>query len=238
MPSLVVVSQIDGYRVFEINKERVVIGRGEDADLMLPNISVSRHHAEVSIKGNQAYIKDLDSSNGTVLNGKRVESAELSSGDEIVLGKFHLAYMGDGADDRFFKGRYLEYMLKYDATPNRGVDDSTFSISPEQLRKKQLIDHRMRSAKLVLNKNSTRFWFPEDRGLTMGGGGMIPVEGMFTGGVVAEITWDGKAHVLNKRARLLKVLVNEQPKSEHPLQNGDRIRVGETNFRYEVPPMD
>ena len=238
MPSLVVVSQIDGYRVFEINKDRVIIGRGEDADLMLPNISVSRHHAEVSINGDQAYIKDLDSSNGTVLNGKRVQHAELSSGDEIVLGKFHLAYMGDGPNDRFFKGRYLEYMRKYDATPTRGVDDSTFSISPEQLRQKQVIDHRMRSAKLVLNKNSSRFWFPEDRGLTMGGGGMIPVEGMFTGGVVAEITWDGTAHVLNKRARLLKVMVNEQPKSEHPLQHGDRIRIGETNFRYEVPPMD
>ena len=238
MPSLVVISQIDGYRVFDINKDRIVIGRGEDADLMLPNISVSRHHAEVSIQGNQAFIQDLDSSNGTVLNGKRVADAELSSGDEIVLGKFHLAYMGDGPEDRFFKGRYLEYMLKYDATPNRGVDDSTFSISPEQLRKKQHIDHRMRSAKLVLNKNSTRFWYPEDRGLSLGGGGMIPVEGMFTGGVVAEITWNGNVHVLHTRARLLKVLVNEQPKSEHPLQNGDRVRVGETNFRYEVPPMD
>ena len=79
MPSLVVISQIDGYRVFDINKDRIVIGRGEDADLMLPNISVSRHHAEVSIQGNQAFIQDLDSSNGTVLNGKRVGDAELSS---------------------------------------------------------------------------------------------------------------------------------------------------------------
>ncbi len=238
MPSLVVISQVDGYRVFEISKQRIVIGRGEDADLMLPNISVSRHHAEVFITDGRARIKDLDSSNGTVLNGKRIDESELGSGDEIVLGKFHLAYMGDGAEDRFFKGRYLEYMLKYDATPSRGGDDSTFSISPEELRKKQLIDHRMRSAKLVLNKNPSQFWFPEDRGLTLGGGGMISVEGMFTGGVVAEITWNGKAHVLHKRARLLKVLVNEQPNSEHALQSGDRVRVGDTNFRYEVASMD
>jgi len=229
---------VDGYRVFEINQERVIIGRGEDADLMLPNISVSRHHAEVSLRDNRAVIKDLDSSNGTVVNGRRIESVQLSSGDEIRLGKFNLAYMGDGVDDRFFKGRYLEYMLKYTATPVRGVDDSTFSMTPEQLRNKQSIEHRMRSAKLVLNKNSTRFWFPEDRGLTLGGGGMVPVEGMFTGGVVAEIVWNGKGHVLHKRARLIKVLVNEQPKSEHVLQSGDRVRVGETNFRYEVPKME
>ena len=238
MPSLVVISQVDGYRVFEINKERIVIGRGEDADLMLPNISVSRHHAEVSIKGHKAYLQDLNSSNGTLLNGKRVQEAQLKSGDEIALGKFRLAYMGDGTEDRFFKGRYLEYMLKYDATANRGVNDSTFSMSPEEIRKKQIIEHRMRSAKLVLNKNSTQFWFPEDRGLTLGGDGMIPVEGLFTGGVVAEITWNGKTHILHKRARFLKVMVNDQSKSEHPLQSGDRVRVGGTNFRYEIAPMD
>ena len=238
MPSLVVISQVDGYRVFEISRERIVIGRGEDADLMLPNISVSRHHAEVFIEGNKTFLKDLDSSNGTLLNGKTVQEAELRSGDEIGLGKFRLAYMGDGTDDRFYRGRYLEYMLKYDATANRGVNDSTFSMSPEEIRQKQLIEHRMRSAKLILNKNPSQFWFPEDRGLTLGGGGMIAVEGMFTGGVVAEITWNGKAHFLHKRARLLKVMVNEQPKSEHQLQSGDRIRVGDTNFRYEVSSME
>ena len=238
MPSLVVVSHIDGYRVFPITKDSVIIGRGEDSDLLLPNISVSRHHAEVSLKNGEVTIKDLDSSNGTILNGKPVTVASLTSGDEIVLGKFQLAYMGDGAEDRFFKGRYLEYMLKYDASPGRGVDDSTFSISPEELRRKQMESHRMSSAKLVLTKNPTQFWFPEDRGLTMGGEGMIAVDGLFTGGIVAEITWNGKGHILSKRGRLIKVRINDKSTLENVLQNGDRICVGATTFRYEVPPID
>ena len=238
MPNLVVVSQIDGYRVFQITKDRVIIGRGEDADLLLPNISVSRHHAELLLENGQATIKDLDSSNGTILNGKSVSVASLMSGDEIVLGKFQLAYMGDGAEDRFFKGRYLEYMLKYDASPTRGVDDSTFSISPEELRRKQIEAHRMSSAKLILTKNPSQFWFPEDRGLTMGGGGMIAVDGLFTGGIVAEINWNGKGHMLSKRARLVKVQINEKSSLDNLLENGDRILVGGTTFRYEVPPMD
>lgn len=238
MPSLVIFSQIDGYRVFDITQESVIIGRGEDTNLLLPNISVSRHHAKLSFKDGKATIQDLDSSNGTLVNGKAITRADLKSGDQISLGKFRLAYMGDGTDDRFFQGRYLEYMLKYDAAPIRGMDDSTFSMSPEQLRRKQAESHRMRSAKLVLNKNTSQFWFPENRGLTLGGAGMIDVDGLFTGGVVAEITWNGKSHVLHKQARLLKVHVNEKPVSEHVLQNGDRVRVGDSHFRYEVPPMD
>ena len=238
MPSLVVVSHIDGYRVFQITQDTVIIGRGEDADLLLPNISVSRHHAEVAVKNGQVTIKDLESSNGTIVNGKSVTVAQLNSGDEIVLGKFQLAYMGDGAEDRFFKGRYLEYMLKYDASPGRGLDDSTFSISPEELRRKQMESHRMSSAKLVLTKNPSQFWFPEDRGLTMGAEGMIAVDGWFTGGIVAEITWNGKGHILTKHARLVKAQVNEASNLDKLLQNGDRIRVGGTTFRYEVPPME
>ena len=237
MPSLVVVSQVEGYRLFEIYKDKVVIGRGDDADLVLPNISVSRHHAQLVLEGSQATLQDLNSSNGTLVNGKKSEAVVLVSGDEITLGKFNLVYIGDGPDDRFYKGRYLEYMLKYDPSPSRGGDDATFSISASQLLKQRAENHRMRSAKWVLTKNPSKFWYPEDRGLTMGDGGMIPVEGLFTGGVVAEVAWNGRSHVLHKRARLLKVLVNEKPTSEQPLRNGDRVRVGDTGFRYEIPPM-
>ena len=189
------------------------------------------------VKGSQASIQDLNSSNGTRVNGKKIETVVLKSGDEIAVGKFNLVFIGDGPDDRFYKGRYLEYMLRYDPSRSVGGDDATFSISASELRKQQTEGHRMRSAKWVLTKNPSQFWYPEDRGLSMGDGGMIEVEGWFTGGVVAEVSWNGRTHVLHKRARLLKVLVNEKSISEHPLQNGDRVRVGDTGFRYEVPPM-
>lgn len=234
MPKLVILSQIDGYRVFELSQEQTVIGRGEDADMLLPNISVSRHHAQVLLSDGVASIEDLQSSNGTVVNGNKVEGCVLTSGDEIVLGKFSLVYMGDGPEDRFYNGRYLEYMLRYDAGPARGMEDSTFAISPEQLRRQQAEAFKMRNAKLVLLTNPSRFWHPEDRGITIGDDGMIKVEGMFTGGVVAEISWDGKAHVLHKRGRLIKVSINEQATSEQRLSSGDRIRIGNTGFRYEL----
>ncbi len=233
MPRIVILNQAEGCRVFDIEKDKVVIGRGDDADLMLPNISVSRHHAQLLWDGHTCSIEDLGSSNGTMVNGRTVEGAILGSGDEILLGKFNLVYMGDGPDDRFYKGRFLEYMVRYDAKA-RNFDDSTFAMSPAQLRQMQDEVNKMRNARLVLVTNQARFWHPEDRSLTFGGDGMIPVEGMFSGGVVADVSWDGKNHVLNKQGRMIKVTVNEQAVTSQPLRSGDRVRIGNSSFRYEL----
>jgi len=233
MPRLVILNQVEGFRVFDLENEKTVIGRGDDADLMLPNISVSRHHAQISLESGLATIVDLQSSNGTIVNGQRVTTAPLSSGDEILLGKFNIVYMGDGLEDRFYKGRYLEYMLKYDAKP-RTFDDSTFAMSPEQIQQMQDDAAKMRNGRMILITNSNRYWHPEDRVLTFGDGGMVTVEGMFTGGVVAEVSWDGKHHVLRKQARLLKLLVNDEPVAERRLRHGDRVRIANSSFRYEI----
>lgn len=233
MPRLVIVNQAEGLRVYDIEQTNTVMGRGEDADLILPNISVSRHHAQISWDGQTAALSDLKSSNGTMVNGERVDSATLKSGDEIVLGKFTMVFMGDGADNRFYKGRYLEYMVKYN-TEARSFDDSTFAMSPAQLQKMQEEAHTMRNARLILITNSNRYWHPEDQTLTFGDGGMVRIEGLFTGGVVADVTWNGKHHVIQKHARMTKVVVNEESVTTRPLRNGDRVRIGNTGFRYEV----
>jgi len=233
MPRLVILNQVEGFRIFDLEKEKVVIGRGDDADLMLPNISVSRHHAQILQDDQTSTIEDLGSSNGTLVNGQSVERAVLNSGDEILLGKFNLVYMGDGPDSRFYKGRYLEYMARYDAK-SRTFDDSTFAMSPAQLQQMQDEVNKMRNARLVLQSNPNRFWHPEDRPLTFGGDAMVAVEGMFSSGVIADVTWDGKHHVVNKLGRMIKVSVNDEGVTNRPLRHGDRVRIGSTKFRYEV----
>lgn len=233
MPRLLILSQLEGDRVFDLSEDNTVIGRGDDATLILANISVSRHHAEIVLGEEKALIKDLGSSNGTRVNGKTVQEAELSNGDEIMLGKYNLVFVGDGPDGRFYKGRYVEYMVKY--SPNqRNLDDSTFAMSPAQIQQLQADANKAKSARMVLAKNTTRFWHPEVRPLTFGDQGMVQVEGMFTGGVVAEIDWDGKNHILTKQARLLKVLVNDQAVTSRVLRSGDSVRIGNTSFYYEV----
>jgi hypothetical protein len=65
-------------------------GRNLEATLFLDDITVSRHHAAFLSEGGRLWVEDLGSTNGTYVNGKRVDRGELSSGDEVIIGRFHL----------------------------------------------------------------------------------------------------------------------------------------------------
>jgi predicted component of type VI protein secretion system len=76
---------VDG-KTHELLKERVVLGRSRDADIRVADLNVSRKHAEVRQRGDECVVVDLGSTNGTLVNGKRVERARLREGDVITLG--------------------------------------------------------------------------------------------------------------------------------------------------------
>jgi DNA-binding winged helix-turn-helix (wHTH) protein len=66
-----------------------VIGRAPDAAITIPSMKASRHHARINITGGSASLEDLDSKNGTFLNGKRIQQElPLNSGDLIGIGTF------------------------------------------------------------------------------------------------------------------------------------------------------
>ena len=66
------------------------IGRADDNDLLIPDRTVSSYHARIFTYLEAAYIEDLGSTNGTYLNGKRVQKHTLRAGDIIRLGKCEL----------------------------------------------------------------------------------------------------------------------------------------------------
>jgi len=90
-------------REISIPKEDFLIGRGIDCDLRVNDEDVSRHHCMIRLRGKEATLSDLGSSNGTFVNGKRVLSqVTLASGDEIRLGKYRfLMDLGDNPQGVF-----------------------------------------------------------------------------------------------------------------------------------------
>lgn len=73
--------------------DRVRIGRHPDSEFFLDDVTVSRRHAELGRDGDRFVIKDAGSLNGTYVNDERVESAELTSGDEVRIGKYVIAFI-------------------------------------------------------------------------------------------------------------------------------------------------
>lgn len=89
MPYLVIKKNEEIVSEFEIHTTPFKIGRLPDNDILLPDISVSREHCVIFEEGNEYYIRDLESTNGTFLNTVRiVNPAKLKDGDVIEIGEY------------------------------------------------------------------------------------------------------------------------------------------------------
>ncbi len=73
-----------------VERDWVVIGRGRSADVVISDPTISRAHAAIGYDGEEFFLEDLGSTNGTAVNGKREPRLKLRSGDEIQLGKLLL----------------------------------------------------------------------------------------------------------------------------------------------------
>jgi pSer/pThr/pTyr-binding forkhead associated (FHA) protein len=92
-PALVI--RAGGGRVgesFPIDGERMCIGRRPDCEVFLDDITVSRDHALLIRRGDQWYLDDCGSLNGTYVNRSRIESHRLEEGDEVQIGKYKLSF--------------------------------------------------------------------------------------------------------------------------------------------------
>lgn len=90
---------LDGLLLKEIPlaKERTTIGRKPHNDIQIDNLAISGEHAVILTLINDSFLEDLNSTNGTFVNGQAVKKHFLQDGDVIELGKYHLKYLGEGA---------------------------------------------------------------------------------------------------------------------------------------------
>jgi FHA domain-containing protein len=87
----IVTLTMDGVR-HEVDKRRFVLGRSKDCDIQLADPNASRRHAELRQEGSAYWLIDLDSTNGSQVNGRRTARAKLESGDTITVGSTDLVF--------------------------------------------------------------------------------------------------------------------------------------------------
>jgi general secretion pathway protein A len=78
---------------FVLRQPRNVIGRGPECQVVIDHKFLSRHHAVITREAGAWTLRDLNSTNGTRVNGRRVERWQLSDGDEITVGKHRLVFV-------------------------------------------------------------------------------------------------------------------------------------------------
>jgi len=84
---------------YELNQERVTIGRKAENEIPIDNLAVSGKHALLITILDDSFLEDLGSTNGTYVNGKLIKKHALKNGDVIAIGKHELKYVNDAAGD-------------------------------------------------------------------------------------------------------------------------------------------
>ena len=96
-------------KIFNLIKQHNIIGRVEDADICLDSPTVSRKHAEIRFDNrNGIFIKDLNSSNGTYVNGKKITETDLQEGDIFSIGIYKLKVASLSKHDTIFFQRMMD----------------------------------------------------------------------------------------------------------------------------------
>ena len=95
MPRLRFTIGNDTGQVIRVPAEGLVLGRGPDADVQVNDPQVSNRHAQIRMDDDAWWVHDLDSSNGTQVNGRTIRAIRLGDGDEIALGDTSLVFERD-----------------------------------------------------------------------------------------------------------------------------------------------
>jgi len=198
------------------------IGRVEGCQICLQHSKVSSQHARIIQQKGAFWLEDLNSTNGTFVNGKQLsKSHRLHHGDQIAIGEHSLRYISVGStekDDAMTEGDQLQ-------------DAGTMMINPNEL-KDMLKSHQMREAskrgQLVGWLNMPDGSLPLSRAEVLIGKAKtfdVRVGGLFAPRVSASVVHNRDGYYLRPRKRG-KVQVNGVLVSaEVKLKDGDRIRV-------------
>jgi hypothetical protein len=95
------VVSLDGVVIKEvqITKDKTTLGRRPYNDIVIDNLAVSGEHAVLQMVGTDVFIEDLNSTNGTYINGKAVKKQLLAHNDTVEVGKYKIKFMVDDGTD-------------------------------------------------------------------------------------------------------------------------------------------
>jgi pSer/pThr/pTyr-binding forkhead associated (FHA) protein len=157
---------------YNMNKERYTIGRLPDNDIRIDNAAVSGHHSLIINILNDSFLEDLNSTNGTYVNGKLIKKHAMQHGDVITVGHHQLRFVEDDeAQDEFEKTMVIQpssrpvAKVQAAAVPSdisasgvrRGLADSKIAVKKAKL---QVLSGAFAGRELELNKALTTLGRP------------------------------------------------------------------------------
>jgi len=221
---------------FSLDKDIIHIGRSTENDICIDNIAVSRKHAQIERKEGQAYVlRDLNSSNGTFLNGAQIDATDhvLHDGDIIGLAKFELAVKGLGQTPASAPKPSLPEdaqgtMIFDPVRPKPSLDgQAPPDKRPFQWPTLSAIQGPQKGKEFKISKELTT--------IGKGSNDDIPVDGWLVSSPQAKITRHGdRFYISHVGGFFSSTKVNGRTiQQEHILKNKDEIEIGHSTFVFQ-----
>jgi len=214
---------------YPLLKESVTIGRDEDNTITIDNLAVSGYHARIDIAGPDFIVTDLQSTNGTFVNDKKVVSHKLSHGDNVMVGKHVILFVG------IEKGKAEEEDQKMDMDKTMMLDTAK---QKELLAKQQAAPQAAKAAEKIgvieaidgsdigeieLTKKLIKIGKADSS--------EIKLSGLFMPATVATISRRPSGYIIASTAGKLKVN-GEVIKENVQLKDFDTIEVGSYKLQF------
>lgn len=117
MPKMIVSIDDVVIKEVQLTKDRTTLGRRPYNDIVIDNLAVSGEHAALLMVGADVFLEDLNSTNGTYVNGKAIKKQVLQNGDAIEIGKYKIKFAGDNAANDFDKTMVVKAQSPAPAPP-------------------------------------------------------------------------------------------------------------------------
>lgn len=190
-------------RVVALHEGATRIGRSEDNEVVLSDVGVSRRHAQVYWSGDECLIEDLGSGNGTYHSGQRVQSQPLSDGDEVVIDPFVVTFkISGGAPAASSPSDAGNAGARLEVIVGTGMAGSSYPITARGL---------------TIGR-------AEDRDVVI----PDPAASRHHCSILAQ----GDRYALRDMGSANGVYVNAVRVREQPLEDGDIVRIGNTEMRF------
>ena len=218
-----------------LDKQCLIFGRSQNADIMIDNPSVSRQHASFERQGNRIILTDLKSSNGTLVNGREIKKPVLlNASDKIQIGKFLLVPATSSSSDGYSGVRHKQDRIA-DPAADKGVDETFYIPSKAH----NIVANEERARKLSALKGSVTPKTLDLKGKNEYFIGKNPlssmqIKGWLVGNVKCSIRFQDNTYYLKPQPDSKPPTLNNETINEmKELNPGDIIGIGGAQIRFE-----
>jgi len=216
---------------FTISEKPVVIGRLTDNFITIENVAVSKQHAKIEFKNGKHILSDLNSTNGTFVNKRKVKALELRGGDNIIIGKHTVLYEGDNSETT--QGAFSDFG---DATMVLNTKDQ------RNLLKKQQgptdIEGLGKEAKLSVIKSNSRKEYKLTKDVTIIGkspNSDVRIQGFLVPHMAATIKAQDDSFYISGYGGWISVLINgDHVGRNRKLNKNDVIQIRNFKIRFQI----